>query len=231
MRATKSRSHIWKAVVAAVACVALLPTLAMAQQTRATESKPVFLVATPELTDPMFQRTVILMLPSALGPLVAGLVINKPTAVPLRKLFPDLAALKNQGQTVYFGGPVDIDQACLLIRASGPPKQTTQLFDHVYVNTDPSSFDKLLADPESAKSMRFFLGRVQWTHDQLHGEILAGAWYVMPAEAEQIFSADPGRIWSILVQRAHVREINTILGDGQPKAIAPLTRALPHWPL
>jgi putative AlgH/UPF0301 family transcriptional regulator len=64
-----------------------------------------------------------------------------------------------------------------------------------------------LTRPGSNKHLRLFLGRAQWTVDQLHSEILRGAWIIAAANPELVFSPDPGSVWRVLVQQAKVREI------------------------
>ena len=54
--------------------------------------------------------------------------------------------------------------------------------------------------------MRIFLGRAQWLPEQLHYEIMEGAWYVMPADADQVFSSDPTHLWRKLVERGQLQE-------------------------
>ena len=163
-----------------VVCAALVPaSIRAAQETKGANLASFFLVALPDLPDPTFQQTVILMLPPTQMPLVAGIIVNKPTNIPLPKLFPRAQALKHQANA-YFGGPVEITESSLVMRASEPTGNVTRLFDNVYVSTDPDSITKLLKDePQPDKNLRVFFGRAQWTLDQLHAEILAGAWYVV----------------------------------------------------
>ena len=42
-------------------------------------------------------------------------------------------------------------------------------------------------------------------HDQLMGEVMAGAWYVIPAKADLVFS-DPKDLWSTLVKGGDLQE-------------------------
>ena len=161
----------------------------------------------------MFQQTVILMLPPTQPPLVAGIIINKPTTIPLAKLFRD-PALKNPGNA-YFGGPVELTEPLLLLRGAKPNGNASRLFDDVYVTTDPDSIAKLLQHKsQSADDPRVYFGRAQWTLDQLHAEILAGAWYVMPAKADLVFSSNPAGIWHLLLERAHFHEVNVTRAQG-----------------
>jgi len=78
--------------------------------TEDSEGKTFFLVARPELREPIFKESVVLRLPSSVGVgegLVVGLILNKPARVALSDIFPDDQALENRSETVYFGGPVE----------------------------------------------------------------------------------------------------------------------------
>src|ERR1700741_4774484 len=93
-----------------------------------------FLVAQPDLPDPMFHNSVVLMLPPTGTELVVGLIVNKPTKVTLSKLFPDNAALKRRTETAFFGGPVDISTPLVLARTTRAPEGAVALFKDVYLN-------------------------------------------------------------------------------------------------
>jgi putative transcriptional regulator len=171
------------------------------------ESKPYFLVATSELSDPIFQRSVILMLPPAPPPnvIVAGLIINKPTTIPLHRLFPKAIALKDGA--AYFGGPVGINEGSLLLRTPTPPLKATRLLGDVYLSTDRGSIIGAMGGARTARSLRFMLGRAQWTREQLRREIMEGAWYTTAADADTVFSDRPQEVWQALVKRAQLLRV------------------------
>jgi len=207
-RGTAGAKYVWRAAGIFVVCAALVLALMTAREAQSANVTPSFLVATPNLSGPLFQRSVILMLPPTQVPLVAGIIINKPTTIPVQQVFPNAPALKNHAETAYFGGPVDPTEPSLVLRASQPPEKTIRLLDDIYVSVDPGSAAELLKDPRPAKDVRLFLGRAQWTPDQLHAEIAEGSWYVVPAKADMVFSPDPERIWRALVQRAELQEVD-----------------------
>ena len=194
-------------------CAALAFVLTAAGKANAAGWKPYFLVATSDLNDPIFARSVILMLPPPAppNPIIAGLIINKPTAIPLSRLFPKAAAVKDQ--TAYFGGPVRLNEASMLIRGSMPPGKTTHLLDGIYLSKDPKSITSAIGSARSLNNVRLFLGRAQWTRDQLHHEIMEGAWYISPPNAAMVFSSNPGSIWRTLVRRAQLLKVDARAPD------------------
>jgi putative transcriptional regulator len=194
-----------------IVCAALLvaATLARAAQpAQRSSTRPVFLVATPDLPDPLFAKSVILMLPPTASPLIAGLIVNKPTTIHVQALFPHAAALKGDSGNAYFGGPVNLTEPCLILRAPQPSAKVSRLFDDVYVSADPSFVAQLVANPQSASDLRLVLGRAQWTRDQLHGEMLRNSWYVARARADMVFNTDPEGVWRTLVQHAQLLEVD-----------------------
>jgi putative AlgH/UPF0301 family transcriptional regulator len=160
------------------------------------------------MPDPVFQQSVILMLPPDEPPLVAGVIINKPTDLTLGNLFKQPLALENRNQRVYFGGPVDLAAPLLVVRTARPPKQAIQLWSNVYAVVDADSISEILRDSRSGNDARLYLGRAQWAQEQLRGELLEGAWSVVPVRADLIFEHDSAKVWPMLSQHEHVREID-----------------------
>jgi putative transcriptional regulator len=197
-------------VMASAAALAIAVAVAsLASETaRPAPEEPHFLVATRAMPDSMFAHSVILLIPSVGFPLVAGVILNKPSAVPIRNLFPDSAALKNKNDTAFFGGPVALNEATIVLRAAQPMPHTVHVFDDVYASIDYDAEAEVAKNP-ALTDFRVFLGRAQWLDDQLHAESLAGAWYIVPAKADLVFS-DPAKLWSTLVDRAELQEAEAI---------------------
>jgi len=184
---------------------ALLATLATPQKAQSTDlTRPSFLVATRELQDPFFQHAVILMVPATDPPLLAGLIINNPLKERVRDRFPQARQLKGADETIYMGGPVEPDQVSVIFRASSAIASATKVFDDTYVATGRDAVAAVLKDSRIS-DLRVILGKAQWLRDQLHSEVMAGAWYVVPAKSDLIFS-DPGDLWSTLVKGGDLEE-------------------------
>jgi putative transcriptional regulator len=177
----------------------------------AADRKPYFLVASPEMGDPVFRNSVIMMVPTIQAPLLAGVIINEPTGTAAHEVFPHFPALKDDPNSAYYGGPVDNGAPTLALRTSHPPGKASPIVDDVYVSTDADTISQLLKDRTDTAHLRIFLGRAQWLPEQLHYEIMEGAWYVVPADADQVFSADPTHLWHKLVERGQLQETRFIV--------------------
>lgn len=204
------RVALWMTPALIVICAVLGSTPISAQELPNTPRAPFLLVANPDLPDPTFQQTVILILPSSEPPIVAGIIVNKPTKVTLGQLFGHSFPVGNRAQSVYFGGPVDLASPLILMRTERALSATTHLFENVYMSEDDASVREFIERPQSEKDVRLYLGRAQWTADQLHSEIVSGAWVVAAASPDRVFSADPAGLWQRLVQQAKLRQIGWI---------------------
>jgi putative transcriptional regulator len=165
------------------------------------ESKLLYLVARPSILDPLFAKSVVLMLPLTGEPLVVGLILNKPTQIPLAKLFPGNRLLKERTDTAYVGGPIEPDVAALVFHSPRPFDQALLLYDDVYVTFDLKFITARLKDPKQTGDVRLFLGRAQWDPKQLQDEAFDGSWYSLRAEGQVIFEGDSAKLW----QRMHSR--------------------------
>ena len=183
----------------------LVANLATAPNAQSTDlSTPSFLVATRDLQDPFFEHSVILMIPSTEPPLLAGVILNTPGKVKVKDIFPQARPLKGLQETMYLGGPVEIDEPSVIFRSSSAIANSTRVFDSTYVATTHEAIAGVLKDPRVA-DLRVILGKAQWLRDQLYSEVMGGAWYVIPAKPDLVFG-DPKDLWSTLVKGGDMQE-------------------------
>jgi putative transcriptional regulator len=210
----------------------LIPALALmlaASRARGTQkpAETYFLVAQPDLPDPMFHESVILMLPPTGTELVVGLIVNKPTKVKLGELFPDTPAVKKRTDTAFFGGPVDISAPLVMYHAAHPSDDAVALFSNIYLTQEAKVIMPLLKGSGGRQDLRLYLGRAQWTDEQLHAEMLENSWYNVPSDPGFVFSADPTSVWRTLVARAQAIKA----AAPRPQALRGQSMLLPiAWP-
>jgi len=185
----------------------LIPALALVFAATLARGTPkaaetYFLVAQPDLPDPMFHESVVLMLPPTGSELVVGLIVNKPTKIKLSQLFPDNPSLKKRTDTAFFGGPVDITAPLVMFHATHTADDAIALFNNIYLTQDAKVILPLLKGSGGQQNMRLYLGRAQWTDEQLHAEMLENSWDNVPSDPDYVFSADPKSVWRTLVARA-----------------------------
>jgi putative transcriptional regulator len=183
-------------VLAQALCVLLLPA-SPALPAAAEDTKPltaILLVARGELRDPNFADSVVLVM-NHLGPAPVGLVINRPTDMPVSRLFPDLKRLAALPDKVYFGGPVELTSVWFLFRAARPPEHAVQAFGGVYLSTNQELLLQLLGRDKPMDNLRIFIGHSGWGPGQLEAEIAQGAWQLEHADPDAIFSHKSEHRW------------------------------------
>ncbi len=206
----------------AIMFVAILCAASAAPARAQVEAKPpVMLVATPNLGDPIFEQTVILLLPGNPAPLVAGVIINQPTTIPVKTLLPD-ARGRIGDMVADFGGPVDINAPVLLARASSAPAGATLVAGDLYWMDSSAAVEGFIKRNPDPGTLRVYYGRAQWLPRQLRGEIQSGSWYVEPVDTSAVFSANPKTLWRKMVERAQLEETNS--SSAGASALAALMR-------
>ena len=165
--------------------------------TFAENAKPlttILLRARAELPDPNFKDSIVLVM-NHIGPAPAGVIVNRPTRIPVSRLFPELDRLARLDDKVYFGGPVDIQSVSFLFRAEKPPEHATEVLERVYVSTDRELLRALLSRDRPMEGLRIFIGYSGSTRGQLEAEIARGDWTHAPADARAIFDIKPEHPW------------------------------------
>jgi putative transcriptional regulator len=182
--------------VALVACC-LSPLSGRLQE---VEHEPVLLVATPDLLDPNFTQSVVLVLfPKDGGPL--GVILNHPIPFTVKDAFPDEPRLRERGDPLYFGGPVSTTALMFLFRGTAKAEGVLPVLDDLFLSSNGDVLDRLLDSPNSGV-VRYFLGYAGWAPEQLDVEIARGGWYVLRADRDTILNMDPSTMWRELLARA-----------------------------
>ncbi|WP_172384443.1 MULTISPECIES: YqgE/AlgH family protein [unclassified Streptomyces] len=169
------------------------------------------LVATPALSDPNFDRAVVLLLDhDEEGSL--GVVLNRPTPVGVGDILEGWGELAGAPGVVFQGGPVSLDSA--LGVAVIPGDEGAVRSRRRPSRDDPIGFRRvhgaiglvdLEAPPEllaaALGSLRIFAGYAGWGPGQLEDELVEGAWYVVESEPGDVSSPDPERLWRSVLRR------------------------------
>lgn len=180
---------------AAVLCALLL--LGTPWQTSAGEAKPrtaIFIVASEQVTDPNFADSVVLVM-NNLGPAPIGIIINRPTEVPVSRMFPNLKGLAQVQDKLYFGGPVDFSSMWFLFRAVSRPEHSVQALDGIYLSANSDLLLQLLARDKPTDGLRIFLGHAGWAPSQFEAEINNGDWKLERADSDTIFNRQSEHPW------------------------------------
>lgn len=157
------------------------------------------LVATPNLGDPNFERTVVLMLEHG-DEGALGVVLNRPSELDLADPLPEWARAAAHPPVVFIGGPVAPSAAVCLARVGAPG--AAQGWQPLLGPVGTLDLD---SDPDEAlprlQEIRVFAGYAGWAPGQLEGEIAAGGWFVVDADAADPLSPAPEHLWSAVLRR------------------------------
>lgn len=147
----------------------------------------------------VFDRSVVLVLHHA-DDGAHGLVLNRPLNAEVDSVLPGWQEHVNAPPRVFQGGPVSLDTALGLVRMPGTTESVgiKRLFGAVgLVDLDAPP---VVVVPEVA-GIRIFAGYAGWSRGQLEGEIEAGSWFVVDAEADDAFTVEPEALWVSVLQR------------------------------
>ena len=163
------------------------------------------LVATPLLADPNFRRTVILVVEHEDTEGTLGIVLNRPTKIPVGKVLEEWTELATDPSVVFRGGPVSPNSPLGLALIPGKEEPLGwRALDGAPALARLGLLD-LGAPPgvlaPAIESLRVYAGYAGWSPGQLEPEIDEGAWYVLTAEPGDVFAAEPERLWSDVLHR------------------------------
>lgn len=161
------------------------------------------LVAMPEMSDPRFHRTVILMVQhNRSGAL--GIVINRPTQeVPIAKL---LSALQLDSRAVegtvqlFAGGPVQPQVGFIVHSAEYRRPDTIDIDGRVAMTRNPEVLRDIGRRTGPRQSLVAF-GYAGWGSGQLEGELQLGGWFTIPEDPKLVFDVDRSKLWDEAMKR------------------------------
>jgi len=164
-----------------------------------------FLVASRDLRDPNFAETVVLLVRYDEDEGAMGVVINRRSDLPLSRIFESFKEAKDRTDLAFMGGPVQPGDVLALLRTSDAPDDALHVFSSVYLLSTKDLLKKTLARKVNESVFHVYLGYAGWGTGQLEHEISLGAWHVMPADAGNLFDADPEAVWPRLIRRTELQ--------------------------
>jgi putative transcriptional regulator len=163
------------------------------------------LLASPQLQDPNFVRTVVLLVEhNDNGAL--GLVINRPTGKTVQELWKQVGeATCDSQQPVHLGGPV---QGPIMAVHTIDGLADLPVIEGVYFSVKEQNLDQVVRSNEQFK---VFYGHSGWGPGQLESEIEQGAWRTIPAKLDDVFDATDD-LWQRLMQKVVAGILPEMLG-------------------
>jgi len=160
------------------------------------------LVATPQLTDPNFSRSVVLLLDGG-DEGAFGVVLNQASDIPVADAAEAWVDVASAPGVVFRGGPVGTDHVIGL--GSSPERDAAIGWAPMFsglaaVDLGAGPTDRPLG------GLRIFVGYAGWGVGQLEHEIDEGSWFVVEADiAADVFGDRPDALWAEVLRRQRGR--------------------------
>ena len=164
---------------------------------------PSFLLSMPQLMDPNFSRTVVVLCKHNEDG-AFGLVVNRPLVTTGRvtvNLDPPVST--DRELQVWVGGPVEPQRSWVLVGRE--PDQDEEMSgmriaDDLYLSTSPDLLRRLL-DPSPPPLARLIVGYSGWGPGQLERELEASAWLMSDIDRDLIFNTPAEQLWEAAIRR------------------------------
>jgi putative transcriptional regulator len=161
---------------------------------------PALLLAMPQIQDPFFRQSVVLLLAHQ-DQGSFGFVVNRPSNLRVIEILEDLeiAWRGAPGALAYVGGPVQPQLGTVLVGSDQEPpaevalETLTEVAPGIAITQSLEHLTRLAATP--GVMMRLILGYAGWGEGQLAQEIGRHDWLVAPIDPILIFTEDPERAW------------------------------------
>jgi putative transcriptional regulator len=175
---------------------------------------PGLLLAMPQLADPNFSRSVVLMIEhSDAGSF--GLVINQPSPIRAHELL-DSLEMQWRGEStavVWAGGPVAPSTGWVLHEPHGESGQgTIAITSNISLSTSPDRLRSIGMRPP--RNIRLLLGYSGWGPGQLAEEMARGAWLHTAATPSLVFETPPDLMWDSAMRTLGVDPRGLFVGGG-----------------
>jgi len=154
-----------------------------------------FLVASREMLDPNFARSVVLLVRHS-DEGAMGLVLNRPTKTTVAEAWRQVSdAPCPADRLIHLGGPC---RGPLMALHGDAALGELEAAPGIYFSADPENIERIIAAGDDPS--RFFIGFAGWGPGQLEAEMEQNAWLTAAAEPEQIFDS-PHDLWIQLTRR------------------------------
>lgn len=164
---------------------------------------PVFLVSMPQMMDPNFHRTVILLCRhNEEG--AFGLVINRPlltTGTVTVNLNPPVST--DRELQLWIGGPVEPERSWILVGQEPDEDEEMsgmRIAERLYLSASPDMLRRLLM-PSPPPHARLIVGYSGWGPGQLEAELEESAWLMCDIDRDVIFTTPAEQLWEKVIRR------------------------------
>ena len=177
-----------------------------------SELAPGLLIAVPQMDDPNFARSVVLLVEHNESGAM-GIVVNQPSEIALSEIGKEQGIRVHHGAgSAYVGGPVQRERGFLVHRRATLP-DSIALHDGVYLSVSTDSLKDLLEGEPN--DYRLCLGYAGWGAGQLERELVAGGWLSAQVSVGRIFDTPTGKMWDAVIRDLGIDPAYLVMGGGK----------------
>ncbi len=168
------------------------------------------LIASPQLEDPYFKDSVVLILEHDDEETV-GLILNRESRIDCIQIMQQFN-LEWHGphDHLLLGGPVD-PKSLWMVHGEGWPFDHKTIFNGVSVSRSEEALSVLCHSRE--QRLNVYVGYAGWGAGQLEREIQEGSWLTVDIDADFIFEIDRNEMWSEALARLGIDADMLLMGD------------------
>ena len=160
--------------------------------------KGTFLIASPEINEGIFFRSVVLLCDhTPVGSI--GLIINKPIEIEIPSDILSQEDLRRANIHIRIGGPNEPNQMMLIHSVKNEREKYIEICEGVYLGGNLEFIQEAATEP-SPPPVLMCLGYGGWGVDFLEREFLGGICFTPPASKEHIFETPPETLWQTLLK-------------------------------
>lgn len=174
---------------------------------------PALLLSMPQLNDPNFGRTVVLLCEFAEEG-AFGLVINRPTEFPAAdvvQLVPPVVAANDL--PLWIGGPVEPERGWILLSETRERDEAREIAPGLFLSASPDVLRRVLesAMPPPARVIAGYAG---WGPGQLDQELSDSSWLMADVDAAFLFNTPAAELWEAAIRRIGANPAQLQQGHG-----------------
>jgi putative transcriptional regulator len=162
---------------------------------------PALLLSMPQLLDPNFARTVVLLCEHS-DEGAFGLVVNRPaetTAAEAVQMEPGVEHPNDM--PLLLGGPVEPQRGWILRAGEVEGTESRPIGAGLSLSASPLVLREVLGAHPRPHRTAVLAGYAGWGPGQLDIELAESAWLIMPVELDLIFETPPAAAWELAIRR------------------------------
>ena len=201
------KNSIKSLAIAALTAGFLSVPLSLAQSERPEDlAQGSILIMQRDVPDPIFSHSVIVLAHNDNTGAV-GLMIHYRSDVTIRRALAGIEGAEKRTDTLFVGGPVELEGVMALLRSSSPPADASPVAGKLYLVTSKRGIASALSEGRKASDLRIFLGYAGWGPGQLAREVRLGGWYIFDYDESLVFDEHPETLWKRLIEKTGLLKV------------------------